>query len=61
MHTTILRKVGGSVMLAVPPGVLDVLEFRAGARVDIGIKTGRLIVAPTTRPSYTPGGTPNTP
>ena len=53
MHTTYLRKVGGSVMLAVPAELLDVLELRAGARVDIGIEDGRLIVAPRTRPSYT--------
>ena len=53
MYTTNLRKVGGSVMLAVPPALLDVLELRVGARVDIGIENGRLIVAPRTRPSYT--------
>ena len=53
MHATNLRKVGGSVMLAVPPALLDVLELRAGARVDIGIEDGRLIVAPRTKPSYT--------
>ena len=53
MHTTHLRKVGGSVMLAVPPALLDVLELRAGARVDIGIEEGRLIVVPRRRPSYT--------
>ena len=53
MHTTYLRKLGGSVILAVPPALLDVLELRAGARVDIGIEDGRLTVAPRTRPSYT--------
>ena len=53
MHTTNLRKVGGSVMLAIPRALLDVLELRAGARVDIGIEKGRLIVAARTRPSYT--------
>ena len=52
MHTTNLRKVGGSVMLAVPPPLLDLLKLKAGARVDIGIEDGRLIVAPRTRPSY---------
>ena len=55
MHTTNLRKVGGSVMLAVPPALLDLLKLRAaspGAKVDIGIEDGRLIVAPRTRPSY---------
>ena len=53
MHITNLRKVGGSVMLAVPPALLDVLELRAGAGVDVAIEEGRLIVAPRTRPSYT--------
>ena len=53
MHTTNLRKVGGSVMLAVPPALLDVLELRAGARVDVGIEEGRLIVAPRTGIRYT--------
>ena len=52
MHTTNLRKVGGSVMLAVPPALLDLLKLGAGAKVDIGVEDGRLIVAPRTRPSY---------
>ena len=53
MHTTRLRKVGGSVMLAIPQEMLDVLELRAGARVDIGIEKGCLIATRRTRPSYT--------
>ena len=52
MHTTNLRKVGGSVMLAVHQALLDLLKLGAGARVDIGVEAGRLIVAPRTRPSY---------
>ena len=32
MYTTNLRKVGGSVMLAVPPAVLDILHLQAGAQ-----------------------------
>lgn len=52
MHTSRLRKVGGSVMLAVPPALLDVLELEAGARVEIGLEKGRLVVVPRTRPSY---------
>ena len=52
MHATHLRKVGGSVMLAVPPALLDVLNLGVGTRVDIGVEDGRLIVAPRTRPSY---------
>ncbi|MCY4343174.1 MAG: antitoxin [Gammaproteobacteria bacterium] len=53
MHTTNLRKVGGSVMLAVPPALLDVLDLKAGSKVNLGIDRGRLIVAPRRRPSYT--------
>ena len=52
MHTTNLRKVGGSVMLAVPPALLDLLKLRAGASVDIGVEDGHLIVVPRTRPNY---------
>ncbi len=53
MHTTNLRRVGGSVMLAVPPALLDLLELGVGARVNIAVENGRLIVEPRTRPSYT--------
>ena len=52
MYTTKLRKVGGSVMLAVPPALLDLLGLRTGAGVHIAVEDGRLIVAPRTRPSY---------
>ncbi len=53
MHTTNLRKVGGSVMLAVPRAVLDVLGLRPGAKVGIAIERGRLVVEPPKRPRYT--------
>jgi antitoxin ChpS len=53
MHTTYLRKVGGSVMLAVPRAVLDVLGLRPGAKVGITIERGRLVVEPPKRPRYT--------
>ena len=52
MHTTNLRKVGGSVMLAVPPALLDVLNLGVDAKVDIAVEDGHLIVAPRARPSY---------
>jgi len=53
MHITHLRKVGGSVMLAVPPALLHVLRLQAGAKVGVAVENGRLIVDPRTRPSYT--------
>ncbi len=53
MHTTNLRKVGGSIMLAVPPALLDVLHLSAGSTVGIAVDNGRLVVEPKKRPHYT--------
>jgi antitoxin ChpS len=55
MHTTNLRKVGGSIMLAVPPALLDILRLRPGVKVGIAIESGRLVVEPQPRPRYTLG------
>ncbi len=52
MRTTTLRKVGGSVMLAVPPAFLDLLHLRAGAAVGIGVEGNRLVVEANPRPRY---------
>jgi len=52
MHRTNLRKVGGSVMLAVPPALLDILRLRPGAQVGIAIESGRLVVEPQQRSRY---------
>jgi antitoxin ChpS len=46
MHTTNLRKVGGSVMLAVPPALLDILHLQPGAKVGMAVEGGRLVVEP---------------
>lgn len=53
MHTINLRKVGGSVMLAVPPALLDILRLRPGAKVGLAVRGGRLVVEPQQRPRYT--------
>jgi len=53
MHTTNLRKVGGSVMLAVPPALLDVLHMGIGTKVGLAVDNGRLVVEPSARPCYT--------
>ena len=53
MHTTNLRKVGGSVMLTVPPAFLDQLRLEAGATVGIAVNDGRLVIEPRPRPHYT--------
>ncbi|MDQ6758870.1 MAG: antitoxin [Acidobacteriota bacterium] len=53
MHTTNLRKVGGSIMLAVPPALLEILRLRPGAKVDVAVESGRLVVQPRKGPRYT--------
>jgi antitoxin ChpS len=53
MHTTNLRKVGGSVMLAVPPVLLNLLQLKAGATVAVDVEDGRLIVEPNPKKRYT--------
>ncbi len=53
MHKTNLRKVGGSIMLAVPPALLDILHLQPGAKVGLAVRSGRLIVEPQHRPHYT--------
>jgi antitoxin ChpS len=53
MYTTNLRKVGGSIMLTVPPALLDVLHLGAGAKVGLTVDDGRLIIEPQARPRYT--------
>ncbi|HLF98401.1 MAG TPA: antitoxin [Methylococcaceae bacterium] len=52
MYTTNLRKVGGSVMLAVPPAILDLLHLKSGATVGVSVDGGRLVVEPKPRPRY---------
>lgn len=53
MLTTNLRKVGGSIMLTVPPALLDLLDLQAGDTVGIGVDNGRLVIEPVPRPHYT--------
>jgi len=53
MHTTSLRKVGGSVMLAVPPAFLDQLKLQPGSTVGLAVEHGCLVVNPRPRPRYT--------
>jgi antitoxin ChpS len=53
MHTTNLRKVGGSIMLAVPPAILDLLHLEAGATVGLAVDGERLVVDPRVKLRYT--------
>jgi len=48
-----LRRVGGSVMLAVPPVLLKMLRLGPDAHVELAVEQGRLVIEPRTRPAYT--------
>jgi len=52
-HAARLRKVGGSVMLAIPKPMLDALALGPDAAVGLSVKAGRLVVDPKQRPRYT--------
>jgi antitoxin ChpS len=52
-HTAVLRKVGGSVMLALPPALLDLAELSAGQQVAVSVEEGRIVVEARSRPRYT--------
>jgi len=45
--------VGGSIMLAVPPAILELLQLGAGATVGVSVDGGRLIVESQPRRRYT--------
>ncbi len=52
MHQTHLRKVGGSVMLSIPPALLKQLHLQAGAAVGLRIEGGQLVMEPRPGPRY---------
>lgn len=51
-HAARLRRVGGSIMLAIPKPVLEALDLASDASVDLSIKAGRLVVDPKKRRRY---------
>ena len=53
MYKTSLRKVGGSVIMAVPPALLEVLELRSGSVVGLEVQGESLVIQPQRRPVYT--------
>ncbi len=56
MFRTNLRKVGGSVMLAVPPAILELLHLQAGSPVGVAVEGERLVIQPNPRPRYSLDG-----
>jgi len=53
MTSVTLRNLGGSVVMAVPKKILDLVDLDAGSKVDLSVENGRLIVEPRKKPKYT--------
>jgi antitoxin ChpS len=49
MLTTSFRRVGGSVMLTIPPAFLESLAIKEGSQAEIDIIDGRLVIEPQKR------------
>jgi antitoxin ChpS len=47
-----LRKVGGSVMLAIPKAMLNALDLAPDSSVGLSIEAGKLVVDPKKRRRY---------
>jgi len=53
MTTATLRKVGGSVMIAIPPALLDVAELRVDMEVGLTVTNGTIVIQPKKKRAYT--------
>jgi len=53
MPTATLRTVGGSVVMAIPKRLLELVHLQVGSQVNIDVQQGKLIVAPIKKKSYT--------
>jgi len=53
MPTATLRSIGGSVVMAIPKGLLELVHLQSGSKVDIDVRDGRLVIEPKVKPRYT--------
>ena len=52
MTTATLRAVGGSIVMAIPKRVLELLGLHAGSQVNVNVKNGQLLIVPKVKPRY---------
>lgn len=53
MPTATLRAVGGSIVMAIPKRILELVHLQAGSRVEIDVRQGQLVVIPQRKKRYT--------
>lgn len=49
MYNTTFRKVGGSIMMAIPPALLEALNIQPGDSAFIDVQDGKLIAVPSAK------------
>ncbi len=52
MPTATLRTVGGSIVIAIPKRLLEMVQLQAGSKVDITVEQGHLVVIPQKKKRY---------
>ncbi|MBK8815029.1 MAG: antitoxin [Methylococcaceae bacterium] len=52
MPTATLRTVGGSIVIAIPKRLLEMVQLQAGSKVDINVEQGHLVVIPQKKRRY---------
>lgn len=52
MTIATLRALGGSVVMAVPKQILNMMRLDVGSVVELSLENGKLIVEPKHKPSY---------
>ena len=55
LHTAKLHNIGGSLMVEVPPDILQCLTLSEGALVEMAVEGSCLVVRPVRRTSYSLG------
>lgn len=53
MINVTLRKLGGSVVMAVPMQILSMLHIGAGSQVNVNVVDGRLVIEPKPKLHFT--------
>jgi antitoxin ChpS len=49
---TKLRTVGGSIAMTIPKSIVEELNLKADAKVDLTVEDGKLVVRTNNRPKY---------
>lgn len=54
MASVTLRNLGGSVVMAVPKKILNLMRLDAGSKVELNVEMGSLIMSPSAEPRRRP-------